>query len=72
MGRFERGVAYYTRLWIPVGFPEDAVCCRYCPLMRAIDGGTRHMCMATGQIIYNIDRQPDDCPAEKEDENEHL
>lgn len=72
MGRFDKGVSYYTRMWIPVGFPEDAVCCRYCPVMRAIDSGSRYMCMATGQILYNVDTKPEDCPAEMEDNNEHL
>lgn len=72
MGRFDKGVSYYTRMWIPVGFPEDAICCRYCPVMRAIDSGSRYMCMATGQILYNVDTKPEDCPAEMEDNNEHL
>ena len=70
MARFDKGVAYYTRLVIPVGFPEEAVICRYCPVMRAIDGGTRHVCMVTGEILYNIDTRPDGCPAREDKDNE--
>lgn len=66
MARFDKGVSYYTRMVVPIGFPEDQVICRWCPLMRAVDGGTRHMCMATGEIIYGIDSRPDGCPAKEE------
>lgn len=68
MGRFDKGISYYTRMLIQVGFPEDAVICRYCPVMRAIDGGARYMCMATGQIIYAIDSKPEDCPAKEDND----
>lgn len=71
MARFDKGVSYYTKMLIPVGFPEDAVICRYCPVMRAIDGGARHMCMASGALLYNLDLRPDECPAE-EVNDEHL
>lgn len=71
MARFDKGVSYYTRTMIPVCFPEDAVICRYCPVMRAIDGGSRYMCMATGEILYSIDSKPEGCPAE-EVKDEHL
>lgn len=63
MSRFDKGITYYTSAMIPVAFPEDAVCCRYCPAMRSIDSGSRHMCMATGRILYNIDQRGFDCPA---------
>lgn len=70
MARFDRGVAYYTQMVVPVHFPEDAVICRYCQVMRSIDGGTRHMCMATGEILYNIDSRPEGCPAKEVDNGE--
>lgn len=64
MGRFERGVRYYTPAIVQLDFPEDAICCRYCPLMRSLDGGTRHICARTGQILYNIDLQGRNCPVQ--------
>lgn len=68
--RFERGVTSYTTAWIPVGFPGDAVYCRYCPLMKLrIVGNAGHaVCMSTGSIIYDIDNPPEDCPAEVREE----
>lgn len=72
MGRFDKGVSYYTQMWIPVGFPEDAVCCRYCPMckLRFVGNAGAAVCISTGSIINDIDNPPEDCPAEiKEDNN---
>ena len=72
-GRFDGGVTCYTRgvATIPVGFPEDAVCCRYCPYLRADAAGARHKCIITEHVIYGLDWRPDDCPVEIKEVDEH-
>ena len=65
MGRFDRGVAYFTKVLSPVGFPEDCITCRYCPLckLRLMQGKAEAVCQATGEIIENVDHRPEGCPA---------
>lgn len=65
MSRLERGVGYYTKALVPVGFPEDNVVCRYCPLckLRLMNGRPEAICQSTGEIIGNVDHRPDGCPA---------
>lgn len=65
MAKFDKGVAYYTQVLIPVGFPEDCVICRYCPIckLRLLNGKAEAVCKATGAILDNVDHRPDDCPA---------
>lgn len=65
MGRFDKGVEYYTKVLIPVGFPEDCVTCRYCPMckLRLMQGKAEAVCQSTGEIIGNVDHRPEDCPA---------
>lgn len=72
MSRFENGVQWYTRGKVEISFPEDVVICRYCPMMRADAGNTRHVCIITGEILGNIDFCPRTCPIEdlKEDERD--
>lgn len=64
MSRFDRGVEYYTQVMIPVGFPEDNVVCRYCPMckLRLMQGKAEAVCQATGMILDNVDRRPEECP----------
>lgn len=69
MRRFDNGVEWYKELRLPVAFPEGDVCCRWCPMMRADAGGSRHLCIATGLILPDIDRQPEACPLEGDDDN---
>lgn len=59
---FDKGVQYYTHGTVEIPFPEDQVCCRWCPLMRADAGGARHLCVVTGLILADIDSRPDECP----------
>lgn len=65
MSRFDRGVEYYTTMWIPVGFPEDSITCRNCPMckLRLMQGKAEAVCQATGEIIGNVDHRPEGCPA---------
>lgn len=71
--RFERGVRWYThgRLVVDVGFPEDAVCCRYCQYLRADANAVRYKCCVTGDILYSLDMTGDRCPIEIIEEDEH-
>lgn len=64
MPRFDTGVRYYTlgHVEMDVPFPEDAVCCRYCPFLRADAGGVRHKCVLTGRVVYGLDWRPEECP----------
>lgn len=71
MSRFEQGVRWYTRgvIEISISFPEDAVCCRYCPHMRADANGTRYKCGLTGEILMRIDKLGNCCPVIIEEES---
>lgn len=66
MSRFDKGVSWYTHgtICIVVHFPEDAVCCKYCPYLRADANGARYKCQITGDILYSIDTQGAGCPIE--------
>lgn len=50
MKEFRNGVTYYTRATVEVGFPEDDVCCHWCPLMTR-DPNLRDVCGKTGEIL---------------------
>lgn len=50
MKTFDRGVSYYTRATAEIGFPEDDVCCHWCPLMTR-DPNLRDVCGKTGEIL---------------------
>lgn len=69
--QFENGVKWYTRGYVPIGFPEKAVCCRFCPCLRSDAGGAQHRCPLSGAILYNIDELSDRCPIIFTGEDEH-
>lgn len=52
-------------LHMGINFPEDEVCCWWCPLIRK-DYLDRYRCGATDQILYNPRAigLPIDCPVE--------
>ena len=50
MKEFRNGVSYYTRANVAIGFPEDDVCCHWCPLMTR-DPNLRDICGKTGEIL---------------------
>lgn len=50
MKTFDKGVSYYTRATAEIGFPEDDVCCHWCPLMTR-DPNLRDICSKTGEIL---------------------
>lgn len=45
---FEKGVSYYTAATVEIFFPEDRVCCAFCPLMETY---ARKQCRRTGEYI---------------------
>ena len=51
MKDFSRGVSYYTRGTVEVGFPEDDCVCRWCPLMRVELKTDRSYCGKTGEYL---------------------
>lgn len=53
MRDFSRGVSYYTRGTVEVGFPEDDVCCRWCPLLRVELKTDRSYCCKTGEYLVS-------------------
>lgn len=50
MKDFSRGVRYYTKAVVEVGFPETDICCFRCPLMTS-DVTKRERCARTGEIL---------------------
>lgn len=50
MKEFRNGVSYYTKATVVIGFPEDDVCCHWCPLMTR-DPNLRDICGRTGEIL---------------------
>jgi hypothetical protein len=49
--QFDRGVSYYTKATVVVGFPEDDICCYWCPLMSR-DPNLRDVCGKTGDFLF--------------------
>ena len=54
MADFKSGVSYYTKgqAIITVAFPENDVCCRWCPFCYEEKGLARSRCKLTNDIIY--------------------
>ena len=63
MGRFDRGISYYTKgtAHINIYFPEDEVKCKYCQYLRYIEG-IGHRYKLTEDIVYSIETRNDGCP----------
>lgn len=68
------GVTWYSYGYatVTVPFPEDKVCCRYCPYMRSDAGGVRHKCVLTDHVLFGLDWRPEDCPVEITEVDEHA
>ena len=50
MKNFDRGVGWYTKATVEISFPEDDLCCHWCPLMTR-DPNLRDICGKTGEIL---------------------
>jgi hypothetical protein len=51
MKQFSKGVSYYTKASVEIGFPEDDVCCHWCPLMGVESKTDRPYCKRTGEYL---------------------
>ena len=51
MKEFIGGVAYYTKATAEIGFPEDDICCHWCPLMGSEINPKREYCRKTGEYL---------------------
>lgn len=51
MKEFRNGVSYYTKATVQVGFPEDDVCCFWCPLLGNEYKPDRPYCRRTGEYL---------------------
>lgn len=52
MKPFDKGVSYYTKATADISFPEDDVCCHWCPLMTR-DPNLRDVCGKTGELLLS-------------------
>lgn len=51
MKEFYNGVGYYTKAVVEIGFPEDDICCHWCPLMGSEYRNGREYCKKTGEYL---------------------
>ena len=59
MKQFLSGVSYYTKATVVVSFPEDRVCCAFCPLLETY---ARKQCRRTGEYIADDRTIGYECP----------
>jgi len=60
-----KGVKYYRfgKTEIEVGFPEEDICCRWCPLLVSYGDPRKYMCYSTKQyVLYPEYQVARDCP----------
>ena len=69
MKDFSRGVSYYTKATLEIGFPEDDVVCYWCPLMTRAPN-LRDVCGKTGEILLAPNHSTGfNCPLRFKEEN---
>lgn len=51
MRSFSKGVSYYTHSTVDISFPEDDICCYWCPLMASEYKPDREYCKKTGEYL---------------------
>lgn len=51
MKNFTKGIKYYTEATVRIPFPEDDLCCRWCPLMGMELKTDREYCKMTSEIL---------------------
>lgn len=57
------GISYYTKALVEIYFPEDKICCKYCPLYETY---ARGQCRRTGEYIVDDRTIGYMCPLEIE------
>ena len=65
MNGFESGVRYYTKATAEIFFPENRVCCEFCPLMETY---ARKQCRRTGEYLADTRTIGYYCPLQFETE----
>lgn len=48
---YGNGVAYYTKAFLEIAFPEERVNCSFCPALRRESSSENHYCQRTGEIL---------------------
>lgn len=56
------GCREYSERMVVFYFPEDKVCCKYCPLLQTY---SRNQCMRTGELLPDINGTGMFCPLEE-------
>lgn len=51
MKDFTRGVSWYTKGFVEIGFPEDDICCHWCPMLAVDVKADRAWCRKTGEYL---------------------
>lgn len=64
---FESGVKFYTTAAVKISFPENRVCCKFCPLLETY---ARMQCRRTGEYIADDRSIGGMCPLVFEEVNE--
>lgn len=72
MGRFDKGVSYYTtaEVTLQVNFPEDDIKCKWCPMLKHYDSMDRDRCQLTNEILVSREIIGSKCPLTIMNENE--
>ena len=71
MKKFESGVKWYTtgQAVVDIYFPEDDICCKWCPFCRSESDLGRFWCRLNNKMIYNpFTGIGDNCPIDFESE----
>lgn len=59
MARTDNAVTSYTHATVDIFFPNNEVCCKYCPLLETY---SREQCRRTGELLVNIYARGIWCP----------
>jgi len=63
------GIAYYTTMTVEIHFPEDKVCCRFCPFLETY---SRDQCRRTGEYILDRNLIGYDCQLQPKGEMHEI
>ena len=70
MKEFRNGVRFYTKASVEIGFPEDDLCCHWCPFLTNDYKLNRERCGKTGEVlIAPLHGLGYFCPLKFEEEN---
>ena len=51
MKDFSKGVSFYTKATVEIGFPENDVVCHWCPFLTSDYKLNRERCNKTGEVL---------------------